>query len=192
MAYRKTDKVVAALAAKRQAIVDAAIDLAGKGGIDAISYAAIADRAEIANGLINTYFADKAELLAAVVDEVLAGDRHAMAGAMAGQRYPANRLAMAIAALYGRWKKPLLMQALATVPAYQYALRGDLAAMITEACDVDDGAQARLMACAVLGAMQGMFECGSRVSDRPARVVEFALRGLGMPARAARGLAEAL
>jgi len=78
VAYRKTEKVLAQLEAKRNSIIASAIDVIGKSGMDGLTTDAVAERAGISNGLIYNYFPDKTELLAAVVAKCLERDLAAM------------------------------------------------------------------------------------------------------------------
>ncbi|MFD3747366.1 TetR/AcrR family transcriptional regulator [Nocardia sp. NPDC058633] len=57
---------------RRQALIDAAIELIGEGGDADISAAAISRRAGVAHGLLFYYFTDKQGLVAAALTDVLA------------------------------------------------------------------------------------------------------------------------
>ena len=67
MPYRRTENVVRRLAAREQAILDAATALAAEGGMDAVQIAAVAERAGIAAGTVYRYFPSKTDLIAEVV-----------------------------------------------------------------------------------------------------------------------------
>jgi AcrR family transcriptional regulator len=78
MAYRKTEKVLAQLEAKRNSLIAAAIDVIEKHGLDGLTTDLVADRAGVAAGLLYRYFPDKTELLAAAVAQCLERDLTAM------------------------------------------------------------------------------------------------------------------
>lgn len=63
MVYRKTDLVESRLADNRQRIVDAALDLVGEGGWQAVSIAMVAEIAKVSVGSVYRYFPSKADLL---------------------------------------------------------------------------------------------------------------------------------
>ena len=96
MAYRKTEKVLAQLEAKRAGIIAAAIDVIAKVGMDGLTTDMVADRAGIASGLIYKYFADKTELMAAVVALLLARDLAAIREAIDGNRRGVKAVEIAI------------------------------------------------------------------------------------------------
>jgi AcrR family transcriptional regulator len=126
MAYRKTEKILAGIEARKAGIMAAAIDLISRNGLDGFTTDAIAARAELAVGLIYKYFPDKTELLAAVVAQLLARDLAAIreAGNLPGgirawmQRVAANHR---------------LMATIGAVPAYRAGIRAELAKMIRSA-----------------------------------------------------------
>jgi len=91
MAYRRTERESARLAARHDAIVAAARGLAGESGLAAVQIAAVAERAGIAAGTVYRYFPSKEDLVAAVikdtVDRQVGTIRNAMAaspGALSG------------------------------------------------------------------------------------------------------------
>jgi AcrR family transcriptional regulator len=81
MAYRRTERVIARLAARQEAIVAAARALASESGMSAVQIVPVAERAGIAAGTVYRYFPSKDELVAALVaviaDQEIAGIRHA-------------------------------------------------------------------------------------------------------------------
>lgn len=78
MAYRQTDKVRRRLAARHDAIVAAARQIAAEYGIAAVQIVPVAERAGIAAGTIYRYFPGKTELVGAVVKAASAADLAAM------------------------------------------------------------------------------------------------------------------
>ena len=78
MPYRRTDNVARKLAARHDAILIAARDLAVEGGMAAVQIVAIAQRAGIAAGTIYHYFPSKIELVAALVEALSATEIEAL------------------------------------------------------------------------------------------------------------------
>ena len=70
MAYRRTENVVRRLAARQDAIVAAARDAAGEGGMMAVQIAPVAARAGIAAGTVYRYFPGKTDLVGALIASV--------------------------------------------------------------------------------------------------------------------------
>jgi AcrR family transcriptional regulator len=70
MPYRRTENVARRLAARHAAIIAAARDTAGDGGMAAVQIAAVARRAGIAAGTVYRYFPGKTDLVAAVLEEI--------------------------------------------------------------------------------------------------------------------------
>src|SRR5258707_14208662 len=98
MAYRKTEKVLASMEARRNSILASAIDVITKSGMEGLTTDAVAERAGIAAGLTYSYFADKDELIAAVIAHLLARDVAAMKGAAGIEKDdPLQALAAAMA-----------------------------------------------------------------------------------------------
>src|SRR5947208_14235324 len=67
MPYRRTENVVRKLAARHDAIMAAAREIATEGGMAALQIVPVAERAGIATGTVYRYFPSKAELVAALV-----------------------------------------------------------------------------------------------------------------------------
>jgi AcrR family transcriptional regulator len=188
MAYRKTDEVRATLAERRQEIITAALDIMADG--EEPQFHVVAARAGYANGTMYKYFPDKAELMNAAAGFVLAADLTAMREAASRERFPLNAFAAALAVFYRRLKRPRLVRALAAMPAYRNAVRRELAGLIGKGADVDP-VQAKLLAAASLGALYGVWEAlGVKHEEGPASAVQFALLGLGIPARGAVGISD--
>ena len=75
MAYRRTENVVRRLAARQDAIVAAARDAAGEGGMMAVQIAPVAARAGIAAGTVYRYFPGKTDLVGALIASAAAAAR---------------------------------------------------------------------------------------------------------------------
>jgi len=69
MAYRRTDRESARLAARYESIIEAARTLAGESGLQAVQIAAVAERAGVAAGTVYRYFPSKEDLIAAVIND---------------------------------------------------------------------------------------------------------------------------
>src|SRR5260370_28967874 len=67
MAYRRTERVTARLAARHEAIIGAARTLASESGLAAVQIVPVAERAGIAAGTVYRYFPSKDDLVAALV-----------------------------------------------------------------------------------------------------------------------------
>jgi AcrR family transcriptional regulator len=67
MAYRRTQRETARLAARYEAIIEAARVLASESGLAAVQIAAVAERAGTAAGTVYRYFPSKDDLVAALV-----------------------------------------------------------------------------------------------------------------------------
>src|SRR5208283_5377068 len=67
MAYRRTERVIARLAARQEAIVAAARALASESGMAAVQIVPVAERAGIAAGTVYRYLPSKDDLVAALV-----------------------------------------------------------------------------------------------------------------------------
>ena len=85
MPYRRTENVARRLAARHNAIIAAARQVAGEGGMAAVQIAPVAARAGIAAGTVYRYFPAKTDLVAALIaataEREIAALRHAAAGA---------------------------------------------------------------------------------------------------------------
>ena len=102
MPYRRTENVVRRLAAREQAILDAAIALAAEGGMNAVQIAAVAQRAGIAAGTVYRYFPSKADLVADLVAAAAGRELTAMTQAADAAPGPLSALAAAIATFSAR------------------------------------------------------------------------------------------
>jgi len=102
MPYRRTENVVRRLAAREQAILDAATAIADENGMAAVQIAAVATRAQIAAGTVYRYFPSKTDLIADVIAAVAARELAAMRAAAEAAPGPSSALAAAIATFAAR------------------------------------------------------------------------------------------
>ncbi len=210
MPYRQTENVVRRLAARREAIVAAACDVAAESGMAAVQIAPVAARAGIAAGTVYRYFPSKTELVTALVAAVSMREVAALANAATAAPGPLSALAATIAtfaaralarrrlafALIGEPVEPEIDAARAS---YRRALAAEFEQLIAKAVagghlpDQD----AVLAASALFGALsEGLVgPLAPPVGDDPAKararmqmLTLFALRGLGVLDARARGL----
>jgi AcrR family transcriptional regulator len=102
MPYRRTENVVRRLAAREQTILNAALALAGEGGMQAVQIAAVAKRANIAAGTVYRYFPAKTDLVADLIGAVASRELAAIRRAADAAPGPLSALAACIAAFAGR------------------------------------------------------------------------------------------
>src|SRR5437016_13085945 len=102
MPYRRTENVVRRLAAREQAILDAATALAAQGGMNAVQIAAVAQRAEIAAGTVYRYFPSKTDLVAALIEALSQRELAAMRDVADAAPGPLSALAAGIATFAAR------------------------------------------------------------------------------------------
>src|SRR5258706_14963223 len=134
MAYRKTEKVLANLEARRNSILASAIDVIARSGMDGLTTDAVAARAGIAAGLMYKYFPDKTELVAAVFAKLLARDLAAMRDRANEEKDPLRALAAVIAVFYGIAQSPLA-RACGANPIYCKGIEDELYGLIRAAVD---------------------------------------------------------
>ena len=210
MPYRRTENVVRRLAARHDAILAAACEIAAAEGMAAVQIASVAERAGIATGTVYRYFRSKTELVAALVAALAEREMAALGEAAISAPGPLSALAAALAAFAARaLARRRLAFALTAEPiepeidrartAYRQKLTGEFARLIRRAVDAgrlpeqDDA----LAAPALLGALiEGLI--GERAPAAPANPAEararvqmltlFALRALGVNDARARGL----
>lgn len=167
MAYRKTEKVLAHIEARRAGIIAAAIDVIARSGMEGLTTDAVANRAAIADGLIYKYFADKTELVAAVVALVLARDIAAVK--------ESGTLESALPVFFHRFASNYrLMSAIGREPAYREGMKRELARLIRATEPAESPA---VLAAAVYGAIFEAAGLGARVEPALSAIV---LRGLGV------------
>ncbi len=105
MAYRRTERVVARFNARREAIVEAAKELAAEAGMEAVQIAQVAARANIAAGTVYRYFPSKNELVAALVEGIAARELAVMRHAAMVAPGPLSALAAAIVTFAARSRR---------------------------------------------------------------------------------------
>jgi AcrR family transcriptional regulator len=210
MPYRQTENVVRKLAARHDAILAAARDLAAEGGMAAVQIAPVAARAGVAAGTVYRYFPSKTDLVAALVAALSELELATLEGAANAAPGPLSALAAAITTFAARsLERRRLAFALITEPvepdvdqaraAYRRALVGAFERMIRKAVA---GAHlpeqdAALAASALVGALvEGLIgplapAAGGdpgKTRERVQMLTLFALRALGVVDARARGL----
>ncbi|MBV9971356.1 MAG: TetR/AcrR family transcriptional regulator [Xanthobacteraceae bacterium] len=209
MAYRRTEGVIARLAARNEAIVAAARALAAEKGISAVQIVPVAERAGIASGTVYRYFPSKEDLVAALVGAIAEQEIAAIRSAVAAAPGPLSALAAAIMAVAARaLRERRLAAAMLAGPAegdaaakrlaFRRALADELAARIGAAIksghlpDQDSlFAAASVIGAVVEGLVGELFEPKATVAarhDAAQALTLFVLRGLGVPDARARGL----
>jgi AcrR family transcriptional regulator len=211
MAYRRTDRVVRRLVARRDAIIAAAEATAAEGGMAAVQIAQVAERARIAAGTVYRYFPSKTELISALVAQACEREIEAMRQAADTAPGPLSAIAAAITAFGARaLAHRKLAWALiaetsdAEISAARHAFRAALVAEFDRLIEnaaaaglLPDGDTAKFAAPALVGALiQGLIgPLAPDVESDPARQREavqvstlLALRALGVADARARGL----
>jgi AcrR family transcriptional regulator len=210
VAYRRTERVVQRLAARRDAIVAAARALASERGMEAVQIAPVAERAGIAAGTVYRYFPAKTDLVTALVAAVSERELAAMRQAADAAPGPLSALAAAVVTFAARAaRERKLAWAVIAEPVdaeigvvrlgYRKALAGEFEARLRAAIagahlPEQDAPQA---AQALVGALlEGLIgPLAPDVGDDPAKMRDavqmltlFALRALGIVDARARGL----
>jgi AcrR family transcriptional regulator len=210
MPYRRTENVVRKLAARHDAIVAAACEVAAEGGMAAVQIAPVAERAGIATGTVYRYFPSKSELVAALVAALAEREMAALESAADAAPGPLSALAAAIVTFAARaLANRRLAFALIAEPvepeidracaSYRQALAAEVEKLIRRALDAGrlPDQDAALAAAALLGALIAALvgPHAPAVSDDPGQVrarvqmlTLFALRALGVVDARARGL----
>jgi AcrR family transcriptional regulator len=96
MAYRRTERESARLAARHEAIIAAARALAGESGLRAVQIVPVAELAGVAAGTVYRYFPSKEDLVAAVVSDTAEREVAAIRTAAAGAPGALSGLAAAL------------------------------------------------------------------------------------------------
>jgi AcrR family transcriptional regulator len=156
MAYRKTEKVLAQLEAKRAGLIASAIDVIEKVGLDGLTTDLVCERAGVAAGLLYRYFPDKTELLAAVVAQCLERDLTAM------KEYSnTSGLPGAVSALASRMViNYRVISQIGRFPAYREGIRRELARLIRAS---DAAESPAILASVAYGAL---FEAAGHIRPR--------------------------
>jgi len=209
MAYRRTERVIARLAARQEAIVAAARALASESGMAAVQIVPVAERAGIAAGTVYRYFPSKDDLVAALVGAISEQEIAAINRAGAAAPGPLSALAAAVMAFAVRALRERRLAAAmlacggdADAAAERLAFRRRLAAEFASRIGAAIAAghlpdqDPRFAAAAVIGAvMEGLLgslaaapETAEAQRDAAQAVTLFALRGLGVLDARARGL----
>lgn len=210
MAYRRTENVVRRLAARRDAILQAAQEAAAEGGMNAVQIAPVAERAHIAAGTVYRYFPSKNELVAALVTAISEREMGAVRRAADAAPGPLSALAAAIATFAARsLDDRRLAWALIAEPVdaetetirlrYRRALADELRVRIGTAAggghlpDQDASLSAPALVGALLEGLIGPLAPQAntdpgRMRDSVQNVTLFALRALGVVDARARGL----
>jgi AcrR family transcriptional regulator len=210
MAYRRTERVVSRLAARREAILAAAAAAAAESGIAAVQIAAVAQRAGIAAGTVYRYFPSKVALIGELVEHAGTREIEAMRQAAQAAPGPLSAIAAAIAAFSSRALASRRLSAALLADAagagadaapyrFRNALVAELERLIGNAAAaglLPAAGNASLAAAALAGALtQSLFGArASAVVADPARreavqsMTLLALRALGIPDARARGL----
>jgi AcrR family transcriptional regulator len=208
MAYRRTERETARLAARYDAIIEAALALAAESGLRAVQIVPVAERAGVAAGTVYRYFPSKEDLVAAVTGHI--ADREVAAVRAAAAAAPGELSALAAALMAfgaGTLRMRRLAFAMLTQPAdgaeagslmFRHNIgrefEGLIRAAIAGGCLPEQ--PPAVMAAAVLGALVESL-AGPQVPS-PAgpdaaraavrRMALFALRALGVADARARGL----
>jgi AcrR family transcriptional regulator len=207
MAYRRTERETARLAARHEAIIVAARALASESGLDALQIAPVAERVGIAAGTIYRYFPSKDDLVAAVVSATAEREVAAIRTAAAAAPGALSGLAAAVAAFASgtlqarRLALAMLSEAPETGDAGRFAFRriisaefeGLIRAAIAAGHLPDQPPAA--MAAAVIGAVvEGLGPLAPTLAGPATEcaavqgITLFALRALGVVDARARGL----
>jgi AcrR family transcriptional regulator len=209
MAYRRTERVIARLAARQEAIVAAARALASESGMGAVQIVPVAERAGIAAGTVYRYFPSKDDLVAALVAVIAEQEIAAIRRAAAAAPGPLSALAAAIKTFAVRTlaERRLAFAMLAGAAeadaaaerlAFRHRLAAELATHIRAAIAAGHLPEqdAAFAATAVIGAVMeglvGPLAGEQRTAEAQLTAAQaltlFALRALGVVDARARGL----
>ncbi len=209
MPYRRTDTVIRRLAEREKAILDAAIALAGEGGMAAVQVAAVAGRAGIAAGTVYRYFPTKNDLVAELIAAVAGRELEAMQTAANAAPGPLSALASGIARFAARAlaERKLAWAVIGEavdpeVDVMRIDFRQSLAGELERRINIAIGLRflpeqdARLGALAIVGAlMEGLlspqapdYADAAAAREAVQTVTLFSLRALGVIDARARGM----
>jgi AcrR family transcriptional regulator len=210
MPYRRTENVERMLAARHDAILAAARDLAAEGGIAAVQIAPVAARAGIAAGTIYRYFPSKTELVAALVHALSQTEIAALKQAADAAPGPLSALAAVVTTFgaralagrrlaFGLIAEPVGRDLDTARLAYRRALAGEFESRIRAAIvgghlpDQDPAASAAALVGALIQGLIGPLALEADIDPKQPRAAVqmlalFALRALGVIDARARGL----
>jgi len=207
MPYRRTENVKRRLAARHDAIIAAARQIASENGMAAVQIAAVAARAGIAAGTVYRYFPAKTDLVAALLKQIAASEIGALRRAAAAAPGPLSALSAAIMTFAARSlrERRLAFAAIAEpveaeLDAERLAFRRLLAAEFAACIDAAAAAgrlpeqDGRAGAAAVTGLLiEGLIgpladDASGRGREMVQSLALMALRALGVADARARGL----
>ncbi len=207
MPYRRTENVARRLAARRDAIVLAARQIAGEGGMAAVQIAAVAARAGIAAGTVYRYFPAKTDLVEALLEEIAESEVGALRRAAAGAPGPLSALSAAIMTFAARAlrERRLIFAAIAEpvdaeLEAVRLAFRTSLAAEFGTriAAAIAEGRLPEQDAAVAAAALTGLLiegligplapDASGRERETVQTLTLTALRALGVADARARGI----
>ena len=207
MPYRRTENVERRLAARHDAIIAAARNIASEGGMAAVQIVPVAQRAGIAAGTVYRYFPAKIDLVAALLGEISNTEIDALRRAADGAPGPLSALAasimtFAVRALrnrrlaYAAIAEPVDAELDEVRLSYRRSLAAEFAQLIAAAAKGSHlpDQDAALSAAALVGVLvEGLVgPLAPNAAGRERAVVQsialVALRGLGVADARARGL----
>jgi AcrR family transcriptional regulator len=125
MPYRRTENIVRRLAARRDAIIAAARQVASEGGMAAVQIVAVATRTGIAAGTVYRYFPAKTDLVAALLSELAEGEIAALRAAAKQAPGPLSALSAVIMTFAARALRERRLLFAATAEAVDAELDGE-------------------------------------------------------------------
>jgi AcrR family transcriptional regulator len=207
MPYRRTENVERRLAARHDAIVVAARDIASEGGMAAVQIVPVALRAGIAAGTVYRYFPAKIDLVAALLGEISEAEIGALHRAADGAPGPLSALAASIMTFatralrerrlaYAAIAEPIDAELDEVRLSYRQSLAAELARRITAAMkgghlpDQDAGLSAAALVGLLIEGLVGPLAPDAAGRERAVvqSIALIALRALGVADARARGL----
>jgi AcrR family transcriptional regulator len=207
MPYRRTENVVRRLAARHDAIIAAARQMASEGGMAAVQIAAVAARAGIAAGTVYRYFPAKTDLVAALLAEIAEREIGALRRAADDAPGPLSALSAAIMTFaaralrdrrlaYAAIAEPVDAELDAARLSFRKSLTAEFAARIAAAAagghlpEQDTKLAAAALAGLLVEGLIGPFapDASGRERDIVQSLTLIALRALGVSDARARGL----
>jgi AcrR family transcriptional regulator len=179
MAYRKSERVLAQLEAKRQLILGSTIDIIAKTGLEGLTSNTVAARAKVPVGSVFAHFGDMAELQNAALALMAERDIASMTSAAAACAKGSDTevLACSIAVFFSRAN--FLSQGFHH-EAYALPVRTELAGIIRGASPDLSPRHARWAARAALGAIHALAQDDGHLSDLCQTALAFVLRGIAV------------